>query len=83
MDQCVAMGADAIGLMEFQRSKCSVRVIPNAKTLYFVVADIGASKDTVVILRDLNNCFPVPKSATEVRITAQDSLGVNIDLLNI
>lgn len=62
MDQCVAMGPGAIGVMEFDRQACNLKLIPCAKPLHFVVADLKASKDTVVILKDLNACFPEAKS---------------------
>lgn len=36
------------------------------KGLYFVIVDLKAGKDTVVILRDLNKCFPHPQDYTQV-----------------
>jgi len=65
MDQCVAMGPNAIGLMEFDLQQCKLRVIPNKASLHFVVADLCRGKDTVTILRELNACFPHPKDDTQ------------------
>lgn len=67
MDQCVAMGKNTIGLMTFTDG-CTSLVPLSVKTpLYFVVADLQAHKDTVVILNSLNKCYPFPKNAKEVR----------------
>jgi hypothetical protein len=66
MDQCVAMGPNAIGLMEFDLDDCKLTIVPNKAILYFVVADLCAGKDTVTILRELNECFPQPKNDTQV-----------------
>ena len=35
--------------------------------LFFVVVDLKASKNTVVILHELNECFPHPRNHTQVR----------------
>lgn len=66
MDQCVAMGRDSIGLMEFNESHCSLHRLTSPIPIYFVVADMKAGKDTVVILRSLNECFPEPSSSQQV-----------------
>lgn len=62
MDQCVAMGPGRVGFMEFDASHCELSIIHCNRELHFVVADLNSSKDTVRILRDLNDCFPVPVS---------------------
>ena len=41
-------------------------VVDAEKGLFFVVVDLGASKDTVKILGDLNACFPYPSNPTQV-----------------
>ena len=41
----------AVGLMEFDVEGCHLHVLPCAQPLHFVVADLNAAKDTVVILR--------------------------------
>lgn len=66
MDQCVAMGRDSIGLMEFNESHCSLHKLSSPVPIHFVVADMKAGKDTVVILRSLNECFPEPSSPQQV-----------------
>lgn len=66
MDQCVAMGRDSIGLMEFNGSHCALHRLSTPIPIHFVVADLKASKDTVAILRDLNSCFPHPITPQQV-----------------
>lgn len=57
MDQCVVMGKNSIGVMRFDGSSCELVKLKCKTSLYFVVVDLKAGKDTVVILRDLNACF--------------------------
>ena len=68
MDQCVAMGSGSIGLMSFDVQGCQLRVLPCREPLHFVVADLKASKDTVVILKALNGCFPLPADSVQSRM---------------
>ena len=68
MDQCVAMGSGSVGLMSFDVQGCQLRVLSNREPLYFVVADLKASKDTVVILRSLQQCFPFPSDSIQSRM---------------
>jgi hypothetical protein len=42
--------------------------------LRFVVVDLKAPKDTISILRNLNACFPVPLTETQVKWVLQRSL---------
>jgi len=65
MDQCVAMGRDRIGLMEFNGPRSRLTLLNCPTNLYFVVADMKAGKDTVTILRCLNDCFPIPTGRTQ------------------
>ena len=66
MDFCVAMGAGQVGLMTLaENAYCSLQRVVVKDPLYFVVADLKAGKDTVCILHDLNQCFPVPQSRAE------------------
>lgn len=58
MDQCVVMGQNAVGYMEFHGNLCTLKTIRCGKALHFVVVDLNAFKDTIVILRELNNAFP-------------------------
>ena len=66
MDQCVAMGSGSIALMMFDGEECNLRVLRCPDTLYFVVADLKAGKDTVKILKSLNDCFPIATSSVQV-----------------
>lgn len=77
MDQCVVMGPGAVGLMCFDAHHCTLRrlTLPTSSTesstdgkygFYFVIVDLKASKNTVVILRELNECFPHPANETQV-----------------
>ena len=66
MDQCVVMGSNAIAIMEFCNQSCSLQKITCAKSVFFVVVDLRAHKDTVKILKDLNACFPFPEDDTQV-----------------
>jgi len=65
MDQCVAMGSETIGLMTFNGNKCNLRILHCNTSLHFVVADLKSSKDTVVILKELNACFPFPQDSIQ------------------
>ena len=74
MDQCVVMGPGAVAMMQFYGSRtdvamapCRLQLLPCATPLYFVVVDLMSSKDTVAILSALHSCFPLPKTAQEVK----------------
>ncbi len=43
-----------------------LKLLTVLRPLYFVFADLNASKNTVKILSDLNDCFPIPKSESQV-----------------
>lgn len=62
------MGQGSVGLMEFDHEVASLRLLNAAAPLYFVVADLQSSKDTVEILDRLNQCFPVPLDSTQVGV---------------
>lgn len=64
MDQCVAMGTNSIALMTLRGGDppCDIHLLECKSPLYFVFADLMASKNTVTILRDLNKCFPFPEN---------------------
>jgi galactokinase len=66
MDQCVVMGSGSVGVMQFDNTSCTLRRLQCVSPLYFVVVDLRASKDTVVILKELNECFPFADNATQV-----------------
>jgi hypothetical protein len=66
MDQCVSMGPNSVGLMEFNGHHCFLHKLHCERPLYFVVSDLRACKDTIKILGSLNECFPVPSSRHQV-----------------
>jgi hypothetical protein len=43
--------------------------------LYFVIVDLMAGKDTVTILRELNQCFPFPENDTQVPLQPYSAVG--------
>jgi galactokinase len=78
MDQCVAMGKNKIAKMEFIGETCSLQIIPNKNPLYFVVADLKSSKNTVLILDSLNSCFPT--ATTEAHSLFHHYVNENINI---
>ncbi len=66
MDQCVAMGPNASAVMKFKGDSCEMTVLKCGRQLHFVFADLKSSKDTIVILRELNACFPFPQNESQV-----------------
>lgn len=82
MDQCVAMGAGCIALMQFTHHTCTMEVLTCPAPLHFVVVDLKAGKNTIRILQDLNACFPFPREPAhagmhqyvqEIRIIAEQA----------
>lgn len=65
MDQCVVMGPNAMALMTFDSQRCSLKTLHCGCAFYFVVVNLNAFKDTVVILRELNDCFPLAQNDTQ------------------
>ena len=57
MDQGCAYGNRPI-LMTFDADQIDVEEINISKDLYFVIVDLGAGKDTRLILNRLNHCYP-------------------------
>ena len=72
LDQACAYGVNPVR-MYFDGTEVSVKTLTVRKPLYFVVANLGASKDTVKILADLNKCFPFAQN--EVEKNVQEALG--------
>jgi hypothetical protein len=60
------MGRGAVGVMRFSGDRCTLRQLSCRQPLYFVVGDLKAAKDTVVILRELSRCFPTPANDQQV-----------------
>lgn len=54
--------------MSYDAELVQVEPLPVAKPLHLVIVDLQASKDTVVILSSLQQCFPVAKSEDEANV---------------
>jgi galactokinase len=72
MDQCVAFGRTGV-LMEFDGFDVRCTPLQLGGRFFFVVADLGAAKDTMRILRDLQQAYPFPASSAHQRV--HDFLG--------
>lgn len=72
LDQACAFGVKP-NLMTFDGDEVEVKTLNVKKHLYWVFADLCASKDTIKILRDLNKGFPFASNEMEER--EQKALG--------
>ncbi len=72
MDQGCAYGNRPI-LMTFDGDSIDVRELKLTKSLYFVIADLRASKDTREILSKLNRAYPFPEN--DIHKAVQNYLG--------
>ena len=72
LDQACAFGVRPV-LMKFDGEEISVDRLSVKKNLYWVFADLGAEKDTIRILKDLNKGFPFADNEKELKI--QEALG--------
>ncbi len=72
LDQACAFGVRPV-MMSFDGEEIDVNRLNVKKNLYWVFADLNASKDTVQILKDLNKAFPFADNDKEQAI--QDALG--------
>lgn len=72
LDQACAFGVRPV-LMKFDGEEIDVNRLNVKKNLYWVFADLNASKDMVKILKDLNKAFPFADNEKEQAI--QDALG--------
>ena len=72
LDQACAFGVQPVH-MEFDGEEIAVSRLNVKKDLYWVFADLNASKDTVRILKDLNKAFPFADNDKERAI--QEALG--------
>src|SRR5512136_1415882 len=64
MDQGCAFGNRPV-LMVFDGDRLATEEIRPARELHFVIVDLKAKKDTVLILKRLNRCFPFAESPLE------------------
>ncbi|HEY9833783.1 MAG TPA: hypothetical protein V6D26_24750, partial [Stenomitos sp.] len=72
MDQACACGSRPI-LMIFDGERTEVIELKVANNLFFVIVDLGASKNTQEILNQLNQCYPF--ATTEIQQNVQNYLG--------
>ena len=72
MDQACAYGNRPI-MMVFDGDQTDVIELNVPKNLYFVIVDLGASKNTQEILSQLNQCYPF--ATNEVQQNVQNYLG--------
>lgn len=66
LDQACAFGSKPV-LMSFDGDEVEVKTLNVKEPLYWVFADLCASKNTIKILRDLNRGFPFASNAMEER----------------
>lgn len=64
LDQACAFGVKPV-LMTFDGEEIEVNALTVRKPLYWVFADLCASKDTIRILSDLNKGYPFPSNEQE------------------
>ncbi|WP_026733368.1 mevalonate kinase family protein [Fischerella sp. PCC 9605] len=67
MDQACAYGNRAIA-MKFDGDRTDIVELSVPKDLFFVIVDLGASKNTQVILRKLNECYPFASNAIQANV---------------
>lgn len=72
LDQACAFGTNPV-FMKFDGTEISAQRIQVGAPFYWVLADLMASKDTVKILSDLNECYPFAR--TEKDCLVQEALG--------
>lgn len=81
LDQACAFGVRPV-MMKFDGEEIDVKRLNVKKNLYWVFADLNASKDTVRILKDLNKAFPFADNDKEQAI--QDALGpINHEIVSM
>ena len=79
MDQGCAYGRPV--MMIYDGDRLDVKEFNVPKDLYFVIVDLGASKDTKEILTGLNRCYPFAEN--ELQRNAQEYLGpINARITN-
>ncbi len=67
MDQACAFGNQPI-LMTFDGNRVAIEELTVNQELFFVIVDLGGSKDTQKILSDLNSCYPVPRNQIQQNV---------------
>jgi len=86
MDQACAYGNQPV-LMTFDGDRIEVQPLEIIQDLFFVIVDLGAAKDTQLILAQLNQCYPIAGDASckgkahRIQAQVQKYLGkINADL---
>lgn len=74
LDQACAYGINPVHMI-FDGNEIMVKPLTVKNTLYWVIADLGAGKDTVRILSDLNKCYPFADNEMERKV--QEALGID------
>ena len=72
MDQACAFGNKPI-LMTFDGDWVELEELTVKQELFLIIVDLGGSKDTPKILRDLNSCYPFPRN--QIQQNVQQYLG--------
>lgn len=67
MHACLLPARTRSAHLIFLSARTQLRVLACRAPLHFVVADLRAAKDTVVILKALQACFPFPADSVQVR----------------
>ena len=55
-------------LMTFDGDRVDVTELSVPENMYFVIVDLGAGKDTLFILKQLSNCYPLAESELEKNV---------------
>ena len=67
MDQAGAFGNKPI-LMTFDGEQVELEELSVKQELYLVIVDLGGTKDTPQILRQLNSCYPIAKNQIQQKV---------------
>ena len=72
LDQACAYGSQPI-LMTFDEGHYTLEPLTVAKDLYLIIVDLAGSKDTQLILSQLNQCYPIAENTLQAQV--QNYLG--------
>jgi galactokinase len=67
MDQACAYGNQPI-LMIFDGDRLEIKPLKVPQDLFFVIVDLAASKDTKIILQELNQCYPFANNKVQQNV---------------
>lgn len=74
LDQACAYGVKPV-LMKFDGTDIDSRELRVGRSMYWIIANLMTSKDTIRILGDLNKCYPFAQNDTDRNV--QEALGVD------